>query len=393
MHILYLADIRFPLERANGIQTMETAYALVARGHVVSLGVRPDIVRPARDPFLFYGCHPSARFTVERTPAAGPQLVRRVTYLTSAAARAVRRPRRVDVVYTRDLGVADALVRIPPRWRPPVVYESHGYAPVFADTLPELVPGARRGSPRKLRRLERREHRVWRRAEGYVTTTQVLAAELTQRFGPRPHLLTASNGSHLSPARTGAARPPAEPPVVAYAGHLYPWKGSEVMVRALASVPASRGMIVGGREGDADFGRVGALVRELGLRDRITLTGPVPRADVPAMLAAADVLVLPTLATESARYTSPLKLFEYMASGTPIVASDLAPIREILTDDKDARLVPPADPDALASALRALLANPSDATRLARAAFERVGAHSWACRAERIERLLDDLQT
>ena len=55
MRILYLADIRFPLERANGIQTMETCHALAARGHNVSLAVRPDSHQPARDPFAFYG--------------------------------------------------------------------------------------------------------------------------------------------------------------------------------------------------------------------------------------------------------------------------------------------------------------------------------------------------
>ena len=55
MRIVYLADIRFPLERANGIQTFETCHALASRGHEVTLVVRPDTERPARDPFAFYG--------------------------------------------------------------------------------------------------------------------------------------------------------------------------------------------------------------------------------------------------------------------------------------------------------------------------------------------------
>jgi hypothetical protein len=65
VRILYLADIRFPLERANGIQSMETCHALAARGHEVTLVVRPDSHTPARDPFAFYGLPPLHAFRIE----------------------------------------------------------------------------------------------------------------------------------------------------------------------------------------------------------------------------------------------------------------------------------------------------------------------------------------
>jgi len=391
LRILYLADIRFPLERANGIQTMETGYALAERRHEVILAVRPDTARPVRDPFAFYGREPNRwlRFIYMRVP--GPEPCRRAAYLVQAAAGTLAGARRVDVVFTRDLGVAGVILRLPRAFRPPLVYESHGYAPVFADTMPELVAGARRGSRRKQRRLSKRESRVWRQAQGYVTTTRTLATELTERFGSRPRLLRVSNGVRLPAGRVFRVPRAGEPPVVAYAGHLYPWKGSDVLVRALASLPETRGLIVGGRRGDGDIARVQNLIHQLELDDRVTLTGLVPRANVPERLAGADVLVLPTLATPSARYTSPLKLFEYMASGKPIVASDLAPIREILTDGENARLVPPGEPAALAAAVRELLADRALAERLARAAFDKVTAHSWSRRAEQIEQLLNDV--
>ena len=72
MRIAYFADVRFPLERANGIQTMETCYALAGRGHAVDLIVRPDTQSPGRDPFVFYGLAPDARLRIERAPVAGP---------------------------------------------------------------------------------------------------------------------------------------------------------------------------------------------------------------------------------------------------------------------------------------------------------------------------------
>ena len=170
MRIAYFADVRFPLERANGIQTMETCYALAARGQSVNLIVRPDTDSPARDPFDYYGLPPDSRLLIEVAPVAGPSLSRRLGYLAFAIGRSLGRTRS-DVLLTRDLGVASALLELPERLRSPLIYESHGYAPDVAAALPELVATATRPSPRKLQRLARREARVWQRANGYVTIT------------------------------------------------------------------------------------------------------------------------------------------------------------------------------------------------------------------------------
>jgi glycosyltransferase involved in cell wall biosynthesis len=385
VRILYLADIRFPIERANGIQTMETAHALASLGHDVELGVRPDTQAPPRDPFAFYGLPPLDRLRFRRAPIAGPYALRRLEYLAWARLRASRR--RFDVVFTRDLGVASAVLgRRAPR-RPPLVYESHGYAPVFAATIDELVPGATPASAAKLARLERRERAVWTGASGYISTTRVLVDDLTARWGPRPRVAVISNGVRLEASRT---MPPvrAGASVVAYAGHLYPWKGSDAVLRALARVPGARGLVIGGHPREADWARVHDLARELGVADRVTFTGFVASTDVPARLAEASIFVVPTVATPSARYTSPLKLFEYMAMGRPIVVTDLPSVREIIADGVNGLIVPPDDPEAMAAALARLAADPPLAGRLAARAFTDVEAYSWRRRAERVAALL-----
>ena len=86
MRILYFADIRFPLERANGIQTMETCHALAARGHDVTLVVRPDTHSPARDPFEFYGLPPHRRLD-DRTRAGRRAGLRHGGWLPGLCAR------------------------------------------------------------------------------------------------------------------------------------------------------------------------------------------------------------------------------------------------------------------------------------------------------------------
>jgi glycosyltransferase involved in cell wall biosynthesis len=123
----------------------------------------------------------------------------------------------------------------------------------------------------------------------------------------------------------------------------------------------------------------------------VTFTGLVEPARVPELLARADILVLPNPASAiSTRYTSPLKLFEYMAAGRPIVSSDLPSIREILRDNVNALLVAPGDPMALASAIDRLLRDPALAARLARTALDEVPSYSWQRRAERLETLFTE---
>ena len=392
MTILYLADIRFPLERANGVHSMETCAALAERGHTVHMLVRPDTVVPARDPLAYYGVPPSARITIDRAPVFGPPTVRRAVYLTRLSRRVLQR-RRWDVVYTPELILASTALRWPAALRPPVVYESHNFRPAFAANLPELVTGLPAAGRLKLQRLWRRERRVWRGAEGYVTTTQALASELEARFDPRPRAITAPNGVRLDPGRRYEARDRGgEPPVVAYAGHFYPYNGAHLLIESLALLPGVRGLIIGGHPRDAADGeRLRALAVARGLSERITFTGLVPPDHVLPRLREADVLVQPLIDAPYTRYASAMKLFDYMATGRPIVAFDLASTREVVADGQTARLVEPGNVEALAAGIRDVLNDPALADRLAQAAFDEVANYTWARRAERIEALLTEV--
>jgi glycosyltransferase involved in cell wall biosynthesis len=434
MRILYLADIRFPLERANGIQSMETCHALARCGHQVTLLVRPDTQRPPRDPLAFYGLPPIDTLTISRVHVRGTAVMRRAQYITAAMRHALggygsgwslaqtwRRMlgagarRRTgpgggasargaagaggqasfDVVLTRDLGVASMLLRWPRTRRPPIVYESHGYAPVVNGLLPELLSTATAKAPRaaqrKAERLGRRERKVWREAEGYVTITAALARDLQQQIGSVRDVHVVPDGARIDAHATFDWIGPGTPPLVAYAGHLYPWKGVDVLIEALALVPPEslRGRIIGGHAAEPDLGRLRAKADQLGLAGRVEFTGFQPPPAVAASLRAADVLVLPNRGTAvSARYTSPLKLFEYLAAGRPIVASDLPALREVLRDNENARLVPPDDPRALADALLAVSRDPALAVRLARGAFDTAAEYSWDRRAARLDAIL-----
>ena len=108
------------------------------------------------------------------------------------------------------------------------------------------------------------------------------------------------------------------------------------------------------------------LWADLGLpSERFHATGQLPPADVPAALAAVDVAAMPhPWTTYFAYYLSPLKLFEYMAAGCALLATDLPSTREIVTDGETGLPAAPSDVDALAAALARLSADPALRARL-----------------------------
>lgn len=387
MTVLYFADTRFPIERANGLQTMATCHALAAHGRNVVLAVRPDTARAARDPYEFYGVQPLLRLTIFEVAGRGGPLRRRLQFLREAFK--IQRSHRHAVVYTRDLGLAASFLSLPRRYRPRLVYESHGIAPIVSAETPELLGDGRTPpSPAKLKRLDRRERLVWRRANAYVTLTRALADDLTARYGPRPAVFVVPDGARAIETAAPEASVPGAP-IAAYAGHLYPWKGVDVFVRALALAPNVRGLIVGGHPGENDRPRIDGLARDTGVADRLEITGLLAPTAVAARLSNASMLVLPnTPSAISTRFTSPLKMFEYLQVGRPIVASDLPAFREVLTAETTV-FVPPGDPAALAAALERLAADPGKRAALGQAARALAPEYTWERRAERLDAVFD----
>ena len=181
---------------------------------------------------------------------------------------------------------------------------------------------------------------------------------------------------------------PLDKKVVLYAGRLSRWKGIYTLIESARYLPLHFNIVmIGGFEGEE--ASVMDFIRSKGLAHKIQLLGFKPHAKVPCFMRAADVLVLPNSAEDdiSKYFTSPLKMFEYMASGRPVVASDVPSIREVLSE-KMALLSPPDDPKALARAIiRAATDTQAMKPRIANC-LEKVGEYSWDARARKLAMLL-----
>jgi glycosyltransferase involved in cell wall biosynthesis len=153
-------------------------------------------------------------------------------------------------------------------------------------------------------------------------------------------------------------------PVVLYSGNFEPYQGVELLLEALAHVPQVQLLLMGG--GPRDVVRMKAEARARGIGERTIFSGQRPPSELPLFLALADVLVSPRAKGRN----TPFKIFTYIASGKPLVATRI-PTHTQLLDDSTAFLVEPT-PRALAAGLRAALDRPDEAAARARAALDLV---------------------
>lgn len=387
--LLYIANARIPTEKAHGLQIMQNCEAFADEGAQVRLWAAarhntPEL-RAVADPWAHYGIQPN--FQLRRVPCLDLQssaidpvfLLRKGAFLLQYATYLLMLglwllPARYDVYYTRDLPAALLLSLLKPRHA--IGYEPH--------RLSKSAVG------RWLQAL------AVRRAGHIFPVTPYLADALVKAGAEPDRVHVAHDGiresrfSHLPDQQAARAQIgwPQDAFIVGYVGRLHTMsmdKGVGTLIQALRQVEGASVALVGGPDDMAQTLRQTWL--SFGLPDSQFLNaGQVKPEDVPLYLSAFDVCAMPFPWTEHFAYhASPIKLFEYMASGRAIVASDLPAIADVVTDGESALLVTPGDVDTLAAAIQRLHDDPALRHQLANCArtivFER---YTWAKRAAMI---------
>ncbi len=230
-------------------------------------------------------------------------------------------------------------------------------------------------------RLQRLGHRLerwtWASATRVLPVTGVLAETVAAAGVDRARISVVPNGIVLDRFPETPA-PGGTPLVLGFVGFVREWHGMDALIRSMAGDAAALALTLVG-DGPARPG-LEALARELSVPVRFT--GVVAHERVPGEVAGFDIALLPKVVP----YASPLKIFDYMAAGRPIVAPDQPNIREILRDGETALLFDPADAGAMWACVRRLVGDAGLRDGLGRAARAELVArdYTWAGNARRI---------
>jgi glycosyltransferase involved in cell wall biosynthesis len=168
-------------------------------------------------------------------------------------------------------------------------------------------------------------------------------------------------------------------PLILFVGNFYEWHDVTTLLRAFVKVSTTRSdarlLLVGD---GARRAAMEQLARELGLERSVIFTGMVAHTEAPRFMASADIAVVPYPVLEQDVWLSPLKLFEYMAAGNAILASNVGQLSEWITDGWNGLLIPPGDVSAMAAGIERLIGDPELRRRLGQnARADAVQKHSW----------------
>jgi glycosyltransferase involved in cell wall biosynthesis len=356
--IHYLQPFRFPSDHAHSIQVINTCHALAELGHTVVLDVkhnRDNYVWTFEEGLAYYGLTPHENLQLRWLPTTH-------NGITGLSARwRVRRSRGKRLVfYARHFRLARSAAK---NRSGPVILEVH-----------KLEPEAQRAA-------------VF--CDGVTAITTPLKDACVREWGlrcPTAVIPDAVDRARFPlPTETGPRR-------LVYTGHMHDWKGVDVLVRSLKSLPEVEALIIGGKQGDdPNRDALQRLAAEEGVADRIEWTGHIPQTEIAGKLRRGDVGVVPTRGANGQDIAaSPLKMFEYLSSGLPVVATDMPSIRDIFDKVDGGTLFAEGDPDALAGAVKGLLGD--DAYAAASAAADRsADFYTWERRAVLVEVFLNQV--
>lgn len=383
--VLYTAFDVVPAPKGASTHIQHFVRALVEAGFEVDLVTPGDGILPEEDRLE------GAR--VLRVPGeVGDNYLTRAVAFSRAVERHVLEADPYDVVHFRSIWGGLQLGRLRGSLGFRTLFEVNGLPSV---ELKYHYPALR--DTDLLRKMREQELATLALSDAIVCVSSVTRDYLVSLGVERERIEVIPNGVSVEEFEPGAEVPfaPDRIPTFLYLGTLTEWQGLELLLDAWRIVAAKRPMRlrVVGRGRSRQRKLLAKRLRKLGLDELVSVEAPVPHHEVPSLFAGVDACVAPLLANDRnvTQGCCPIKVLEYMASGRPIVASNLPVVRELLREDVEARLFSPGDAEDLASQVLRLADDPQKAKLMAGRALDRVRTEfPWKRARRRLVRLYEE---
>ncbi len=365
MKIIYLANARIPTEKAHGISIMKMCEAFSLQGAEVELVVPRRMNKIKEDPFDYYGVRRNFKIKkllcldlmpLEKIFGTFAFRIQSLTFYFFAFFRVLFL--KADIIYTRD-----NFILFYPFLKRKIFFEAHRLLPVFLYSRLARTAGVIAIS----HNLKNFFCKKGIREDKILVFPSAVDLE---RFDLKETQKECREKLNL----------PLDKNIVLHTGHLFKENGPKILAEASQYVSDKvKIYFVGGTKADLDS------FKSFAGKFDVEIMGHRLSAEIPYWLRAADVLVLPYISGDEygRLYMSSMKLFEYMASKRPIVASELPSLREIL-NESNAFFVMPDSPQDLAKGINKVLDNPELAGRISEQAYKDVQKYTWGNRARNI---------
>lgn len=379
--LIYISHHRFPGDKTHPGFAMKTCEGL-ADGFEVELWVpwRYNPKFSGVDAYKYHGVKES--FQIRRLPALDGMAIIpgklgfyllvgsfNVSVFLYALLRGILKS---DVFYAHD--TRDAILLL--LFRPKIFFEIHDFYKSSVDFVNKFG---------------------FSRATGLVVTNRYKMEKINKEYGiTMEKMLHQPNAVDVEKFNPNISKEEAreelqlsrDKKIILYTGHLFSWKGVDTLLESAKYLSENQVIyFVGGTEEDIESFK--KEKESLGIGDAVVIAGRKPHDEIPLWQRAADILVLPNTAKEEAsKYeTSPVKLFEYMASGTPIVASDLPSIRNIVNENM-VWFFEADNSKNLSQVIQGAISNSEESKNKAMNAQEEAQKYTWDSRAKKINDFL-----
>ncbi len=333
MRIIYLSDSVIPSRTANSVHVMKMCDAFAENGHNVTLVARKPSGEDPDDVFSRYGIENGFGIVLLNKPDfPGGSLIYAVNSVLEA------RRKSTDLVYSRYLPSAVLAAAS----GTPVIFEAH--VPVRTDNPFKRLIFNKFMNSRSMRKI--------------VVISNALKEHFVNNYQVESNRVIVAHDAAELPFSDNKKKLGGKGKLKAgYVGQLYPGKGMELIAELAARCGDVDFHIVGGTEDDISFWK-----NSLSGCHNVIFHGFVDHSETQTYINAFDVVLAPYQSRVSshdggrniALWMSPLKIFEYMAAGKPIICSDIPVLREVLADGRNALLCDPVNIDKWAETLRKL---------------------------------------